>query len=342
MIQQTLFAANNFYMETPTTNRTIRWAILGPGRIAHKFASDLLQVPQSELWAVASRDLAKALEFASTYHAPRAFGSYLSMLEDPDIDAVYVATPHALHYEHTLMCLEHRKAVLCEKPFAMNTGQVNTMIATAQSQGILLMEALWTAFLPHFQAAVKLIREGAIGEIIGLEAAFGFQPDFDPQSRVFARNMGGGSLLDIGIYPIFAAHAFLGMPEKIQSSATFFENGVDSSCQMTLQYPDGVSARLYSTFLENIPIQATIQGSKGKMIIHAPFHAPSGFTIDHTNGEVEHFTFAGSAHGYNYEIAHFNNLIREGKTQSEVMSFLRSRQIMEILDGVREKIGLNY
>lgn len=329
-------------METPTTNRTIRWAILGPGRIAHKFASDLLQVPQSELWAVASRDLAKALEFASTYHAPRAFGSYLSMLEDPDIDAVYVATPHALHYEHTLMCLEHRKAVLCEKPFAMNTGQVNTMIATAQSQGILLMEALWTAFLPHFQAAVKLIREGAIGEVLGLEAAFGFQPDFDPQSRVFARNMGGGSLLDIGIYPIFAAHALLGMPEKIQSSATFLENGVDSSCQMTLQYPDGVSARLYSTFLENIPIQATIQGSKGKMIIHAPFHAPSGFTIDHTNGEVEHFTFAGSAHGYNYEIAHFNNLIREGKTQSEVMSFLRSRQIMEILDGVREKIGLNY
>jgi predicted dehydrogenase len=322
-------------------NRPIRWGIIGPGRIAHRFAQDLATIPDADLHAVASRNKARAEAFASQYGATTSYNSYEALADDPRVDAVYIATPHAYHHEHSILCLNHRKAVLCEKPFAMNLGEVQEMIETARKNKTLLMEALWTFFLPHYRRILDLIRDGAIGNIRSLEADFGFRPDWDPGSRVFKKELGGGSLLDIGIYPIFLALTTLGMPDKIWADATFFENGVDSSCTMRFDYTSGSQARLFSTFSEPTPTAAVITGDAGTLTIHPKFHAPSSFTLEN-DGHSETFRFDVKTNGYSYEIIHFNRLLREGRTESDVMTFETSRHLISLLDAIRSRIGLKY
>ena len=323
------------------SERTIRWGIMGPGKIAHKFARDLREVPQTELYAVASRDQGRAEAFASEYHAVKAYGSYQALAEDPDVDAVYIATPHALHRECSLLCLSHKKAVFCEKPLAMDAAQVGEMIAAARAHDVLLMEALWTAFLPHFQAAMQKVRDGVLGEITSIEADFGFPASYHPEGRLFNKQLGGGSLLDIGIYPLFLSLSALGKPVDVDARATFFETGADSSCHMTLVYAHPAKARLFSTFLQETPTAAVIKGSEGTLKIHPRFHESTTFTIE-KDGKTETFTFPRRGEGFVSEIEHFCNLLRKGKTESPVMTFDTSRQLIGLLDTVREKIGLYY
>jgi len=314
---------------------------MGPGKIAHKFARDLRLVPQAELYAVASRDPGRAETFAKEYHAAKAYGSYRAMAGDPDVDAVYIATPHALHRECSLLCLSHKKAVLCEKPLAMNADQAEEMIAAAKAHKVLLMEALWTAFLPHFQAAMQQVRDGALGEIISIEADFGFHPPFDPAGRLFNKQLGGGSLLDIGIYPLFLSLTALGKPLDVDARATFFDTGADSSCRMTLLYAHHAKARLLSTLLRETPTEAVIKGSEATLKIHPRFHQSTAFTIE-KEGKTETFTFPRRGEGFVDETDHFCKLLREGQTESPVMTFDTSRQLIGLLDTVREKIGLFY
>ncbi len=322
-------------------SRIIRWGIIGLGKIAHKFAEDISKVPNAALYAVASRDESKAKQFAKQYHAVKSYGSYLDLANDPQLDAVYIATPHVFHKEHSMLCLNQKKAVLCEKPFAMNSTEVNAMIETAQANNTLLMEAMWTCFLPHFQMVLNLLAEGAIGRILSLEADFGFKPEYNPDSRVINKELGGGSLLDIGIYPIFLALTVLGIPNRIEASATFFDDGADSSCQMTFDYGNNVKARLKSSFLEQTPTEATIIGEKGRIRIHARFHSPTTFSLE-KDGSTKLFNPGIKSNGYNYEIEHFSNLLLQGKTESPIMTFERSRKLIRLLDAVRERIGLDY
>jgi predicted dehydrogenase len=324
-----------------TAERIIRWGIMGPGKIAHKFARDLREVPHAELYAVASRDPGRAEAFASEYHAAKAYGSYKALAEDPGVDAVYIATPHVLHRECSLLCLNHKKAVLCEKPLAMNAAQVEEMITAAKAQNVLFMEAMWTAFLPHFQAAMQKVRDGVLGEIISIEADFGFRASFDPAGRLFNKQLGGGSLLDIGIYPLFLSLTALGRPVDLEARATFFETGADSSCHMTLLYAHPAKARLFSTLLQETPTAAVIKGSEATLKIHPRFHESTSFTIE-KEGKTETFTFTKRGEGFVHEIEHFCDLLREGKTESPVMTFDTSRQLIGLLDKVREKIGLFY
>lgn len=323
------------------SNKKVRWGIIGLGKIAHKFAEDIQKVPNAELLAVASRSKAKADAFAKLYNAERAYDNYQLLADDPQVDAVYIATPHAFHKEDTLLCLNLKKAVLCEKPFAMNSMQVKEMIEAAKASETLLMEALWTMFLPHYQMVLKLIKEGAIGNITGLEADFGFKPHYDPESRIIKKELGGGSLLDIGIYPIFLALSVLGMPDDIEASATFFDTGADSSCNMLFNYGNHVKAHLRSSFLEQTPTSATIFGDQGKMSIHPKFHAPSSFSIE-KEGKIQKHDFEVSTNGYSFEIEHFSNLLLDGKTESPLMTFRTSEQLIQLLDTVRERIGLVY
>lgn len=323
-------------------NKTIHWGIIGLGKIAHKFADDLLQVPKCKLVAVASRSAAKSQAFAKSYQATEAYASYEELLEDPKVQAVYIATPHAFHFEHTILCLKHGKAVLCEKPLALNSAQVSEMIATAKAQNVLLMEALWTYFLPHYKKVLEVLQVGTIGKITALEADFGFYPKFDNASRVFNKSLGGGSLLDIGIYPIFAALSTLGMPERIEAKAKFFENGVDSECDVLFHYKGEVTAKLKSTFLKTTPTKAVFTGTCGVLEIHGRFHQPSSFTVTLHGDEPTTYHFKVPYHGYFYEIVHFNQLLRTGKTESNVMSFERSLQLINLLDTVRNSIGLDY
>jgi predicted dehydrogenase len=323
------------------TQKTIKWGIIGLGKIAHKFAEDLKKVPNCELHAVASRTKHKAQKFAKKHKANKAFGSYTDLINEGAVDAVYIATPHAFHKRDTLLCLEQKIAVLCEKPLAMNLEEVKSMIDAACHHKVLLMEALWTRFLPSYNYVLDLVRNKTYGNIISLEADFGFKKDFDNSSRLFNKSLGGGSLLDIGIYPIFAALTLIGIPDNISATAEFFKNDVDASCEIIFQYKDKVTAKLKSSFKEDTPTIAKIQFEEATVILNRQFHAPTSVTLIRSK-QSNRIKFPVKTHGYNYEISHFNDLLRAGKTQSDLMSFQKSLELIGLLDQVREIIDLHY
>ena len=322
--------------------KTINWGIIGLGNIAHKFATDLLTVEGTKLYAIASRNQERADEFASKYNATKAYDSYEALTRDKNIDAVYIATPHALHKENTLLCLDNGIAVLCEKPFAMDSDEVHEMITKAKEKKVLLMEALWTYFLPHYQYVLKALDEKIYGNVLKLEADFGFYRAFDNSSRLFNKSLGGGSLLDIGIYPIFAALSALGIPKNIKAKATYFENGIDSSCDMVFEYDNNTKGILKSTLIEDTPTEAIFHCEKGIIKINSQFHAPSTVSLIPNKGNTKTIDFNYNTIGYNYETIHFNELLRQGKTESNVMSFEFSEALIKTLDDVRNLINLHY
>jgi predicted dehydrogenase len=321
-------------------NKKIRWGIIGLGNIANKFAADLASVENVELVAVASRNRQRADEFALRHNSKKAYDSYEKLVKDAEVDAVYIATPHSFHKEHAILCLQNKKAVLCEKPFAMNLEEVSEMISVAKENNILLMEALWTIFLPHFTYVLDIVKSEKFGKLKNLEADFGFYRDFDETSRLFKKEVGGGSLLDIGIYPIFAALAALGEPDSIDANATFFENGADSSCTAVFHY-ENAKATIKSTILEETKTEAVFIFDKAIVKIMRQFHEPSTVVIIQNNKE-EIINFDCKTIGYNFEIEHFSQLLRENKKESAVMTFDFSESIIKTLDKVRKIIGLEY
>jgi predicted dehydrogenase len=328
-------------MKNLSPNKIINWGIIGLGSIANKFATDLLTIPDTKLYAVASRSQDKADAFADKYDATKAYDSYEALVKDDNIDAVYIATPHALHKENTMLCLEHGIAVLCEKPFAMDINEVQDMIALAKEKNVLLMEALWTYFLPHYQFVLKELKNETYGKLLSMEADFGFHRPFDTSTRLFNKSLGGGSLLDIGIYPIFAALSTLGIPEKMEADADFFENGADSTCRMLFSYKNGETARLKSTLTEKTPTEAVFYCENGTIKVNTMFHMPTTVTVI-SNSEEKTLDFGYKTIGYNYEAIHFNELIRHGKTESDVMTFDFSETLIKTLDAVRNLIDLEY
>lgn len=328
-------------MTKQSPHKKIKWGIIGLGSIAGKFATDLLTIEDAELYAVGSRSQEKADAFAKKFGATKAYNSYEAIANDPNIDAVYIATPHALHKENALMCLENGIAVLGEKPFAMNASEVDEMIAKAKEKNVLLMEALWTCFLPHYQYVINILKNKTYGNILKTESSFGFERPYNTDARLFNKSMGGGSLLDIGIYPIFASLSTLGMPNSIEASATFFENGVDSSCNMKFHYPNNVTAHLKSSLIEVLPTEAIFYCEKGIIKINTQFHCPSTVTLI-VDGKEEIKDFGYKTIGYNYETIHFNQLLRAGKIESDIMTFNFSEQLIRTLDSVRNIIKLEY
>ena len=316
------------------TNKNIRWGIIGLGKIANKFATDLASIEHVELVAVASRNIQNANNFAEKYNAKKAYSSYEELAKDTNVDAVYIATPHSFHKEHAILCLQNKKAVLCEKPFAMNLSEVTEMIQVAKENNVLLMEALWSFFLPHFTYVLDIVKSEKFGKLKSLEADFGFHTPYNTDSRLFKKELGGGSLLDIGIYPIFAE------PNAIHAKATFFENGADASCDMVFQYKNA-KATLKSTLLEEIPSIAILKFDKAIVKLNSQFHQSSSITIIQNNTE-EIINFDFKTIGYNYETEHFNNLLRAGEKESNIMTFEFSKNLINTLDKVREIIGLTY
>jgi predicted dehydrogenase len=282
-----------------------------------------------------------AIAFKNTFKAEIAYDSYEDLVNDIEIDAIYIATPHAFHKEHTLLALKSGKAVLCEKPFAMNLEEVDAMINCATANSVLLMEALWTYFLPHYRHVLKLLEKQQFGKIKRIDADFGFYAGFDKTSRVFNKDLGGGSLLDIGIYPVFAAISTLGLPKSLEAQAKFYDNGVDSECNMVFNYDDA-KAHLKCTFLEETPTECVFTCEKGIIKIHGRWHDPTSISLIDSDGNSEIKTFPVDVFGYNFEIEHINTLIRQGKTESDIMTFQKSRELISTLDKVRKKIGLDY
>lgn len=322
--------------------KPIHWGILGPGRIARKFADGLKVLPGAKLLAVASRSLDRANQFGEEYHVPHRYGSYEALVQNPAVDVVYVATPHVAHHAHTLLCLNHRKAVLCEKPLAINTGQVRDMVELARQNGTFLMEGLWTRFLPSMQRVLDLVAEGAIGEVKSLQADFGFRAEFKPEGRLFNPALGGGSLLDIGIYPLFLATTLFGKPSRVKVLAHLGSTRVDEQCSVSLGYENGALATLHTTLLASTPTEAYLAGTRGGIRMHARWLAPTSFTLHQDGQEPVLIQPDSIGNGYQYEAEAVMQCLREGRTECPQMSHRDSLLLMEVMDWVREEAGIRY
>ncbi|CAM4337287.1 Gfo/Idh/MocA family protein [Gillisia limnaea] len=324
-----------------TTTKTFKWGIVGPGKIAGKFATDLAMVPGAELYAVASRDIRKARAFSAQYNFKKSYGTYEELALDKEVDIVYIATPHVFHNEHTLLCLKNKKAVLCEKPLAMNSLQVEEMIRSAKENKVFLMEAMWTYFLPHYQYVLDLIKTEKFGTVKSLEADFGFAAPYLPEKRLYNKALGGGSLLDIGIYPLFAALSLMGVPNTIKALAKMADTGVDESCDINLEYNNGAVASLSSSINMKTPTTATITFERAIITLKSRFHEPTSILIN-SDGKQEEINFDITSIGYNFEAIHVQQMLAAGRLESTIMTFQKSRELVELLDKVREKIGLVY
>ncbi len=322
-----------------------KWGILGSGRIAGKFASDLKLVADAELIAVASRRQETADEFCRQYPAKFHHNSYEDLAMNPEVDVIYVATPHALHHENTLLCLQHHKPVLCEKAFAINTRQASEMIRLAKKNKVFLMEALWTKFMPHYNKVLEMIRNGELGELKSVLVNFGFAPTPPIPDRIFNPALGGGTLLDIGIYNVFIAISVLGKPDHIDACMTKASTGVDEQCAITFRYDNGAIAQLFSTFSSNLATEADINGTNGRIRLTSRFYEPST-QIEFYPGRVDTRNIIPfdkePGWGYQYEIRHVQECLRKGLTESPVMSHADSLLLMETLDAVRAKAGIVY
>ncbi len=325
-------------------SKKINWGIIGAGKIAGKFATDLATLPDANLYAIASRSEEKAANFAQTYGFQKAFGTYEAMLQDPAVQAVYIATPHVYHCKNTLMALDNKKAVICEKPFAMNTKEVQQMLAKAKATDTFLMDALWTLCLPHILKAKEIVDSGQLGKIVSVKADFGFNAAFNPTSRLFDRDLGGGSLLDIGIYPLLLSLFFLGKPQKVTAVAKMGATKIDEECAIFLSYDTGQTANLHSTFLARTPTEAYIYCEKGFIHIPTQFHKPvEGVHILAYEGLKEStIPFDVQSIGYKYEAAEMMRCLQEGKKESDLVPHQFSLDLMELLDEVRAQIGLVY
>lgn len=321
----------------------IRWGILGCGKIAAKFAADLRLVKEAMLVAVASRDAERANLFAQEYGVPMVFNRYED-LAMADVDVIYIATPHGFHHEHAMLCLRHKKPVLCEKAFALNAQQAREMLAFAKQQQVFIMEAFWSKFLPQYRKVIEIIDSGTIGEIKWIQADFGFLAPEPKPLRLYDPLLGGGSLLDIGIYPVFLAQSLLGKPTHIQAVMTPYNTGVDEQCAMILTFPGGALATLSSTFAAETPVEAVIAGTKGRITLHNRFHNPgSRITVTLGRGTPEEVeVYREDGFGYQFEAQHVGECLKRKLTESPVMTHQDTLDLMETLDAIRKVCGIKY
>lgn len=319
----------------------IKWGILGLGKIAHKFASDLQLSPDAIVQGVASRSITKARHFAKEYEARRLYGSYRDLIEDPEIDIIYIATPHTFHYEHTMNCLQHNKAVLCEKPIGVNKTEVEAMIQEAHRRRVFLMEGLWTHFIPITRQLIELLQNKAIGDILSVKADFGFQAKYDVNQRLYNKELGGGSLLDLGIYPLYMSYLALGQPTSVKALAHLAKTGVDSSCAVLLGHQNGALANLESTFEAETGNEAHFYGTKGWLKVHPPFHHSQQITME-SGGKISVFKKPYQGHGYLHEIEEVQDCLLKGATQSAKLPLQTSLDLITTIDRVKDEIGLKY
>jgi dihydrodiol dehydrogenase / D-xylose 1-dehydrogenase (NADP) len=317
---------------------TFNWGVLGPGRIAVRFTNDLKRLPDARLLAAGSRSLAKAQEFITQQGGARAYGSYEELLSDPDIDAIYVSTPHNLHREHAIMALEHGKPVLCEKPMEANAARVREMVQAARRHNVFLMEAMWTRFLPVIAGVRGWIDAGRIGEIRLLASNFGFRTPWDPENRLLSLSLAGGATLDVGVYVMSLAHMLLGVPSDIRARALIGETGVDEVTSMILGYPGGAMAQLSCAVRANISDGARIYGTEGSIDIPAFWHATRA-TLEVPGQDPEVIT--GEA-GYHLEAAAVAECVRQGLKESSIMPLDETIAVAESLEEVRRQVGVRY
>lgn len=326
-------------------NQVIRWGILGCGKIARKFASDLQWVRDAKLVAIGAREQSTADAFAKDFPVEYKHNSYKALAENPELDVIYIATPHALHYEHVMLCLQHKKALLVEKAFAINYSQAKQMIDFAKSQQTFLMEAFWTRFLPHYLKVKEMIAQGQVGAIQYINAEFGFKPTPPVSQRIYDPALGGGSLLDVGVYPVFLALDILGKPDQIQASMVPTPSGVDEQCSIQFKYNNGAMANLFSSFATNLATGADIAGDQGRIRLTHRFHGPTT-ELEFYPGVVDSKQTVAfekaNGNGYEYEAQHVTDCLKKGLTESPLRTHIDTLILTQTLDQIRSIVGICY
>ncbi|MEM9076452.1 MAG: Gfo/Idh/MocA family oxidoreductase [Bacteroidota bacterium] len=319
----------------------IKWGIVGPGKIARKFASDLLLVEDAEIAAVASRNLDRAKEYAADFGVTHTFGDYDALFDSDTVDVVYIATPHRFHKELAIKAMQKGKHVLCEKPLGVNSREVREMIEVAKIEEVFLMEGLWSRFNPSIQKTKELVENKAIGKITYLHADFAFYAmDRGEESRLINPELASGSLLDIGIYPIFLSYLLLGMPEKIHAQANFLENGTEGQTSILFKHKNALSV-LYSGLKGESKMEAEISGPRGEIFIHPRWHEADGLTLK-KGKEVNALALPKQGNGFVYEIQEVHNCLKNKLIESNLWSHQNSMDLSQLLDEIRFQIGAKF
>ncbi len=318
------------------------WGLIGPGRIAHNFACALKVVKHAKLYAVASRDRQRASDFSAQYNGEKSYGDYQQLLADPNIDAIYIGTPHRFHYEQIKLGLNAGKAVLCEKPLTVNATQAAELIDLAKQKQVFLMEAVWTRFLPIYDEVSRWLNQNLIGDLHSIQSSFGFKIEKNDNDRLYNPRLAGGSLLDMGVYNVnISQWVFKQNPINLSSTATIADTGVDEHCAVNLMYADKRYSQFTSSFLAKHNNDLSIYGSKGKIIIHDMFWcAQSASLITEEDNKTINIPFRAS--GFEYEIEAAIEAIKNGELEHKIMPLNDTLANMKVMDEIRRIIGLEY
>ena len=318
------------------------WGIIGTGGIAHAFAQDLENVDGHSIRAIGSRTLKRAESFAETIPSANAYGSYQELVNDSAIDAIYVASPHPLHAEHALLALNVGKPVLCEKPFAISSNQAQTMIDAAKENNVALLEAMWTRYLPHIAQVRLILESGVLGQIQTVEADHGQRLADQNIPRLVDPALGGGALLDLGIYPVSFAHLILGAPTRITARAVMTERGVDAQTSSIFDYANGAQAIITTTMIAQTPSRAVVSGLLGRLEIDRTFYNPTDMRVILFDGTVTQYPNTYSGHGLREQAIEMARVVRAGLLESPLMPWSQTIAVMKSMDQIRTQIGLTY
>ncbi len=325
----------------PMSAPALKWGILGAGGIARQFAGAVAAGTRSRVAAVGSRNRSRAERFASDFDISTPHGSYEALVADDQLDAIYVATPHSEHRANALLAIAAGKHVLVEKAFTRNVAEAEEVFAAARDAGVFVMEAMWTRFLPHVAALRSVIASGAIGDVVTVMADHGQSFEFDPSSRLFAPELAGGALLDLGVYPTSFVHDILGAPDGIKALGSLTQTGVDGQVTMALTFGEQAHAVVSTTLWGRTPTTATITGTKGRIDVAGPFCIPSSFTV-RTDSGVQWSFNQPVEHGFKYQIAEVARCVTAGRTESDRMPWSETLAVLRTMDDVREQIGVVY
>ena len=327
----------------PSDAPPIRWGIIAPGGIARDWTAALHATTASRVVAVGSRSQERAQAFADEFGVERAYGSYAELVADDGIDAVYVASPHSEHRDHTLLALEAGKPVLVEKAFTRNAAEAQQIIDAAGERGLLVVEAMWTRFLPHLDVVRQCLQNGVLGEIRAVQADHG-QPLYpDGPRRMAEPELAGGALLDLGIYPVSLAHLVLGGFDTVQATGTLATTGVDEGETIAVVSPTGAIGTLSATMTAHTPCIASVSGTAARLEIDGWFYQPNTVRlIDPDDNELDRYESPSREHGLAYEAAEFARLLADGRTESDLMPLAETLRLMQVLDEVRGQLGVRF
>ncbi len=322
--------------------KKFKWGVIAPGRIAHTFAKGILSIVDAEISVVASSSQERADTFAEQYDIAKAYDSYEALVADPDVDAVYISSLHHQHFAQAMLALEAGKPVLCEKPLTVNAAETKKLIETAREKNLFLMEAVWTRYLPIYGTVRQWLDDGEIGELVMMNASFGFRAEQDPNSRLLDPNLTGGALLDTGIYPLSISQWVMGQnPKSFQVHGLIGETGVDELIAATLVYENGVVSQFSSNFRSASRNEFVIYGSAGHIRIHADFWGGTRATLN-VNGKEQTVIADFDATGFEYQTVEAMRCIREGLLESPKMTHADTLATMTLMDNIRAEIGLKY